>query len=118
MENLKAAQIEHKKELSANHQEIKDLKIQVDELTNALEWVEGPEIKTFENGHYTIPVRECCMQLITEGNVSLKKVPLVIRSVLSNLAGKLPSRVPSPALLSSQIMLEACYVATRKQTSE
>lgn len=84
-----------------------DLIAQINNLENINDFLEGDTIKTFENGRYTNEVRECCMQLITEGNVSLNKIPIVINSVLKNLSGKLPERLPSKSLLSSRLMVEA-----------
>ncbi|CAC5402827.1 unnamed protein product [Mytilus coruscus] len=54
------------------------------------------------------------MQLVTEGNVSLNKLPIVIKSVLKNLTGKLPERLPSKSLISSRLMVEATIVACKQ----
>jgi hypothetical protein len=75
-------------------------------------FLEGDTIKTFESGRYTNEVRECCMQLITEGNVSLNKITIVINSVLKNLSGKLPERLPSKSLL--WLMVEVKIVACKQ----
>jgi hypothetical protein len=48
----------------------KDLIAQINNLEKINAFLEGDTIKTFENGRYTNEVRECCMKLITEGNVS------------------------------------------------
>ncbi|KAK6313523.1 hypothetical protein J4Q44_G00168700 [Coregonus suidteri] len=50
------------------------------------------------------------MTLLTEGNVSIRKLPRVIK----NLSGKIPQRLPSKALLSSRIMMEARIVASKQ----
>ena len=47
-----------------------DLIAQINNLEKINAFLEGDTIKTFENGRYTNEVRECCMKLITEGNVS------------------------------------------------
>ena len=54
------------------------------------------------------------MHLITEGNVSLNKIPIVINSVLKNLSGKLPERLPNKSLLSSSLMVEVKIVACKQ----
>ena len=87
---------------------------QINNLEKNNAFLEGDTITTFENGRYTNEVRKCCMQLITEGNVSLNKIPIVINSVLKNLSGKLPERLPSKSLLSSRLMVEAKIVACKQ----
>ena len=47
-----------------------DLIAQINNFKNIIVFLEGDTIKTFENGRYTNEVKECCMKLITEGNVS------------------------------------------------
>lgn len=54
------------------------------------------------------------MQLITEGNISLNKIPIVINSVLKNLSENLPERLPSKNLLSSRLMVEVKIVACKQ----
>ena len=49
--------------------------------------LENDKILTFENGRYINEVRECIMSLVTECNVSIKKVNKVISTVLRNLTG-------------------------------
>ena len=44
----------------------------------------------------------------------MNKIPVVIKTVLSRLTGKLPDRLPSKALLSSRIMAEAKLVACKQ----
>jgi chromosome segregation ATPase len=94
--------------------EIKDLKIEADQLQDTIEYMESNTISTFGNGRYTDEIRACIMSLVTNCNVSLRKIPDVINAVLSNLTGKLPERLPSPSLISSRIMLEAKYIASNQ----
>jgi len=107
----------HEIEIENFEHEKKELNEQIIGLEKINDFLEGDTIQTFENGKYTNEVRECCMQLVTEGNVSLNKVPIVIKSVLKNLTGKLPERLPSKSLISSRLMVEAKIVAC-KQTCE
>ena len=77
------------------------------------DFLESDLIPTFENGKYTNEIRECCIQLVTEGNVSLNKVPFVIKTGLKNLTGKLPERLLSISLMISRLMVEAKIVACK-----
>ncbi|KAJ8364941.1 hypothetical protein SKAU_G00137720 [Synaphobranchus kaupii] len=72
------------------------------------------EVATFENGRYTNEIREVCMTLLTEGNVSIRKLPKVLTTVIKNLTGKVPQRLPSKTLLSSRFMMEARIVASKQ----
>jgi uncharacterized coiled-coil protein SlyX len=93
---------------------VNELKEEIDQLQDTIEYLESDEVKTFENGRYTDELRDCVMTLVTNGNVSLRKIPEVISCVLSKLVGKLPKRLPSPSLISSRIMLEAKYIANNQ----
>lgn len=104
----------HEIEIENFEHEKKELNEQIIGLEKINDFLEGDTIQTFENGKYTNEVRECCMQLVTEGNVSLNKVPIVIKSVLQNLTGKLPERLPSKSLISSRLMVEAKIVACKQ----
>ncbi|ELT96326.1 hypothetical protein CAPTEDRAFT_189900 [Capitella teleta] len=75
--------------------------------------MEGETVSTFEDGRYTDAMRECILQLVTNGNVSLKKIPIVINAAKS-LTRKLPERIPSIGLISSRIMLEARLIACKQ----
>ena len=44
--------------------------------------MESKTVKTFVNGRYVNEVREYCMKLLTEYNVSVRILPGVIESVL------------------------------------
>ena len=57
------------------------------------------------------------MTLLTEGNVSMRKLPSVITTVCKKLTDCLPERLPSPALLRSRLMMEAKIIAC-KQVAE
>ncbi|VDI77284.1 Hypothetical predicted protein [Mytilus galloprovincialis] len=105
---------QHDIEIENFEYEKKDLNEQIKGLEKVNAFLEGDTIATFENGKYTNEVRECCMQLVTEGNVSLNKLPIVITSVLKNLTGKLPERLPSKSLISSRLMVEAKIVACKQ----
>ncbi|VDI51116.1 Hypothetical predicted protein [Mytilus galloprovincialis] len=105
---------QHDIEIENFEYEKKDLNEQIKALEKVNAFLEGDTIATFENGKYTNEVRECCMQLVTEGNVSLNKLPIVITSVLKNLTGKLPERLPSKSLISSRLMVEAKIVACKQ----
>lgn len=78
--------------------EVKDLKLEIDQLCNSSECMEGDTLQTFKGGKYTDAMRQCCMELVTEGHVSLRKVPVVVKAVMQNLTGKLPQWIPSAAL--------------------
>ncbi|KAJ8381391.1 hypothetical protein SKAU_G00021690 [Synaphobranchus kaupii] len=54
------------------------------------------------------------MTLLTEGNVSIRKLPKVLTTVIKNLTGKVPQRLPSKTRLSSRIMMEARIVASKQ----
>ncbi|XP_060585907.1 uncharacterized protein LOC132741695 [Ruditapes philippinarum] len=101
---------EIKQNLSAKEKEI-------DQLRHVMELLESEHIDTFYNGTYTNEVRECCMTLITECNVSMGKLPDVIRSVLKSFTGKIPERLPSKSLLS-WMMAEAKVVASKHVGTE
>ena len=58
------------------------------------------------------------MTLLTEGNVSMRKLPSVITTVCKKLTGCLPVRLPSPALLSSRLMMEAKIIACKQVAEE
>ena len=90
------------------------LKSEITDLQSFLACLESNEVRTFQNGKYTQEMRECCMELLTSGNVSLRKIPVVIKTVMTHLTGKLPTRIPSQALLSDRIMTEAKIVALKQ----
>jgi len=54
--------------------------------------MESQTVATIEDGWYTNEVRECCFALLTECNVSLSKVPDIIKHVLKSFTGKVPGR--------------------------
>ena len=87
-------------------------------LEAVIECTENQQIKTFQNGRYTNGIREVCMTLLTEGNVSMRKLPSVITTVCKKLTGCLPERLPSPALLSSRLMMEAKIIACKQVAKE
>ena len=108
------AEIEEWMESSALlEEEIGTSKKDADSLQETIQELQSKTIETFD-GRYSDAMRQFCMELINNGNVSRRKVPIVIRAVLSSLVGKLPSRIPSQALLSSRIMLEARYIANKQ----
>jgi hypothetical protein len=113
-EKLKCVDDQWKQKMKETREEVHHLKIEVDELRDAIQCAESDQVKTFENGRYTDAMRECVMLLITQGNVSLRKVPVVINAVMSSLAGKLPERIPSQALISHRIMTEAMFIAHKQ----
>jgi len=53
----------------------------IQQLEAAQNILDNGEIQTFENGKYTNEIRECCMNLKTECNVSLSKLPAVVNSL-------------------------------------
>ena len=100
-----------------NEAEIERLKNQIHEHMDRISeleeiniLLESDTVKMFENGRYRDEVRECIMTLMTECNVSLKKVNRVISTVINNLTGKLPERLPSMAV-RSRLYVEAKAVA-------
>ena len=107
----------YNQKISDTERQITDLQKTVRQLEGVIECTENNQIKTFENGQYTNEIREVCMTLLTEGNVSMRKLPKVIETVCRNLTGSVPERIPSRALLSSTIMMEAKIVAC-KQAAE
>ncbi|XP_052266845.1 nuclease SbcCD subunit C-like [Dreissena polymorpha] len=116
IESLKTEkhQIRMEKETIENNfdTEIADYKKEIKELQQIIDISDSNEVVTFENGKYTNEIRQCCMQLIHEGNVSLNKVPDVISSVMRALTGKVPQRLPSKTLLS-WLSAEAKVVSSR-----
>ena len=74
IEKIKQEQIsiQQQKEIEIDNLESEKnyLIAQINNLEKIYAFLEGDAIKTFENGRYTNEVRECCMKLITEGNVS------------------------------------------------
>lgn len=93
--------------------EIKMLTEKVDELTQLNNLVESNHIRTFEDGKYINDMRECCMLLMTECNVSTAKLPSVIDTVLKKLTGKDTFRTPSQPFLS-RLYTEARIVASQQ----
>ncbi|KAJ8368938.1 hypothetical protein SKAU_G00089660 [Synaphobranchus kaupii] len=94
--------------------ELKQMERRERELQAVVDCTERDEVATFENGRYTNEIREVCMTLLTEGNVSIRKLPKVLTTVIKNLTGKVPQRLPSKTLLSSRIMMEARIVASKQ----
>ena len=99
---------EAKSETHEQHQhEMLELQLCISEKVNYIQQLEAAqnrldngEIKTFKNGKYTNKIRECCMTLITECNVTLSKPPAVVNTVLQTLTGKVAPRLLSKSLLS------------------
>ena len=95
------------------HAKTQDNKIQELEDINTL--LESKSFETFEDGKYVNILRETVMHLLTECNVSVGKVNKVIQTVMGNLVGKLPTRLPSRGCLS-RILVEAKAVAAQQVT--
>ena len=92
-----------KKEIKEKEMEIVEL-----EQTNAI--LQNPIIECFHDGKFSNEIRATVMCLITECGVSQNKVNHVMEVVLSNLAGKTLSRLPSSGV-KSRLMVEAKRVA-------
>jgi gas vesicle protein len=108
-------QIETCKEQKKQHKrEVKQLNEEIDGLNDTITLLESDKLVTFEDGKFIDEIRACCMSLVTNGNVSLRKIPEVISTVLLNLVGKVPTRLPSKSLIGSRIMLEARFIACRQ----
>ena len=82
----------------------------IDELSSTNELLQSNILNTFSEGRYVNEIRLTVMSLLTECNVSLSKVNKEISTVLKNLTGKLPARLPSAAVLS-RLYVEARAVA-------
>lgn len=93
--------------------EIKTLTEKVNQLMQVNNVVESGLISTFEDGKYINDMRECCMLLMTECNVSISKLPSVIDTVLKKLTGKETLRTPSQTFLS-RLYTEARIVASKQ----
>ena len=96
--------------------EIKCYKKEIKELEGIIDVMESNEVQTFADGKYTNEVRECCMRLLTECNVSVRKLPGVINTVLHKLAGCSVTRLPSAGFLSN-LYAESKIIAS-KQVAE
>ena len=70
--------------------DIEHYKNEMKQLQEVINLTESEEIKTFENEKYTNEIRNCCMQLINECNVSLKKIPHVLNTVVNTLTRIIP----------------------------
>lgn len=105
---------EHQDENMVEYEyEIKILTEKVNELMQLNNLVESNHISTFEDGKYINDMRECCMLLMTECNVSTSKLPSVIDTVLKKLTGKEMFRTPSQPFLS-RLYTEARIVASQQ----
>ncbi|ELU11260.1 hypothetical protein CAPTEDRAFT_211094 [Capitella teleta] len=115
---------EKRKLIDSRMAEIAGLKNQNDELlTHAAEKEHLEKVKLsmeeeLEKMKKLKKDHQALIELITEGNVSLKKIPVVIKFVLSNLVGKVLERLPSPGLLRCRIMLEARFIANKQIAEE
>ena len=69
---------------------------------------------TFEDGKYTNAMCQCCMSLLSR-NVGVSKVGPVISDVLQ-LCDKVPSKLPSAALLKQMIVEGRGVVCSRVRT--
>lgn len=56
-------------------------------------------ISCFENGKYIPIMRDVCIRLLTECNISINKLPRAIQLILTKLAGQKFSQVPSASTL-------------------
>ena len=109
---LSEADNKHQLELNKLKERIEIFKNELQSLHLTIE--DGPSLETFKEGKYTDNMRQCVMELVTTGNVSLRKVPTVIKAVTRCLLGKEPSKLPSTGLISAQIMPEARFIANKQ----
>ncbi len=70
-----------------------------------------------DSDEFSSQIRECVMTLSGQHGVSLKNMNNVIKTVLSNLSGKLATKLPSHGTLC-RIMHEAKFVANRQVADE
>ena len=96
---------------------VDDLKQEVLQHQQVNVLLEKNEIETFEDGKYTSEIRKCCMDLLTQQHVNMRQLPGVIKTVLENLTGKLPTRLQSLSLLSDRIMIEAKVIALKQSAT-
>ena len=76
------------------------------EMSEALESIlNSEEITTFESGRYTDDVRACIYELLSL-NVGVRNIAPIIRCVLTKIAHKSVSRLPSYSL-TCQMILES-----------
>ena len=87
---------------------VKELEVQVDELSEALEELRSCKMQTMDTGHYHHKVRECCMKLMSH-NVSIRNVDACIRAVV-DLLGQDICQLPKKSTLAN-MMVEARSVA-------
>ena len=97
--------------------ELKEQRDRVSQLEAVVRLMESETVSTFEDGKYSNEVRECCIALLTECNVSLNKLPDIIRHVLKSFTGKEPERLPSKTMLSG-LMAEAKVIASHHVAAE
>ena len=107
-------QVQAEEQIRPLEEEVANLHTRISQLEQINVLLEKDEIKTFENGRYTVELRQVCMELLTSHHVSIRQLPSVITSVIQGLTGKLPSRLPSLGYLSDRIMMEAKIVAMKQ----
>jgi chromosome segregation ATPase len=101
------------KKMKALQAEIEIQKAKISELDDINSILQSKHFETFENGKYVNILRETVMYLLTECNISVGKVNQVIETVMNNLTGKLPTRLPSRGCLS-RILVEAKSIAAQQ----
>ena len=104
--------------LNEAENELEQLQKTIHQLENVIEFTEKENIRTFQIGRYTDEIREVCMTLLTEGNISLRRFAFVISTVCKNLTGSLPERLPRPALLSCRFIVEAKIIVYKQAAKE
>ncbi len=80
-------------------EEIKSLREELAHLEEINQKRENGETVTFKDGKYTEEVREVCMKLMNDHNVSMNKLPSVINTVLKPLTGFTATRLPNKGTL-------------------
>ena len=104
-------------EIVSLKQEIKEKESRILELEQLNSLLDDPIIESFQEGRYVSEVRETIMSLVTEFGVSQKKVNGVIQTVLSKLAGKELSSLPSTGV-KSRLLIEAKCIAQMQVAEE
>ncbi len=99
------------------NEEVKSLKEDINHAHEINNKLFSGEIITFENGRYNPAIREVCMKLMNEHNVSMNKLPSVINTVLETLAGK-TAKVPSSKGTLFNINTEAKLITQQQVATE
>jgi E1A/CREB-binding protein len=97
--------IENQQQISTLKVDLRNLEEDNIELRNQLEEVTSStenEIETFHKGRFNDDIRSCCYQLLSL-NVGVRNVGPVIHTVLTSLAHKSVSRLPSHSALCRMI---------------